>query len=151
MIAPMDTLTRHSAAALITGYQRHISPHKGFSCAYRVLHGSESCSAYIKRSILEQGLIEAISLSRQRFQACKSAHQVLLSRRQTLQATNRSQRRRDRWANDCSSSPDCAGCACDATDCGINSCDGLDCSGVDCNVIDCSVIDCSGVDCCSFG
>ncbi|WP_338027215.1 membrane protein insertion efficiency factor YidD [Trichormus azollae] len=39
----------------IAGYQIHISPHKGFQCAHRVLYGSESCSQYIKRVIAEEG------------------------------------------------------------------------------------------------
>jgi putative component of membrane protein insertase Oxa1/YidC/SpoIIIJ protein YidD len=77
----LDRLSRYTASALITTYQKKISPKKGFSCAHRVLHRSESCSQYIKRIILEQGLIRAIPLSRQRFQACKAASQVLKTRR----------------------------------------------------------------------
>ncbi len=34
------------AIAAITGYQRYLSPYKGFRCAHRVLHQGESCSQY---------------------------------------------------------------------------------------------------------
>jgi Uncharacterized conserved protein len=78
---PLDRLSRQTASALINSYQKHISPKKGFSCAHRVLHGGESCSQYIKRIILKQGLLGAIPLSRQRLQACKAANQVLKARR----------------------------------------------------------------------
>ncbi|WP_242032792.1 membrane protein insertion efficiency factor YidD [Oscillatoria sp. FACHB-1406] len=32
------------AIAAIGVYQRHLSPRKGFACAYRVLHNRDSCS-----------------------------------------------------------------------------------------------------------
>jgi putative component of membrane protein insertase Oxa1/YidC/SpoIIIJ protein YidD len=40
----------------IEAYRKRISPHKGFSCAYRVKHGRCSCSAFglraVKRSLM---------------------------------------------------------------------------------------------------
>jgi putative component of membrane protein insertase Oxa1/YidC/SpoIIIJ protein YidD len=39
------------ALAAIRGYQRFLSPLKGFSCALRVFTGDESCSAYGDRVI----------------------------------------------------------------------------------------------------
>jgi len=60
----LDVLTRRAPCALIAAYQRHISPHKGFHCAYRVQHGGQSCSGYIKRMIHERGLMAAIPISR---------------------------------------------------------------------------------------
>lgn len=75
-----DAATRSLSTQLIKGYQKYISPKKGFSCAYRVLNGRESCSQYVKRQIREQGLVSAIPLIRQRFQACKSASLVLNTR-----------------------------------------------------------------------
>lgn len=68
-----DAATRSLSLKLIEGYQKYISPRKGFSCAYRILYNRESCSQYVKRQIREQGLINAIPLIRQRFLACKSA------------------------------------------------------------------------------
>ncbi|MBW4469874.1 MAG: membrane protein insertion efficiency factor YidD [Stenomitos rutilans HA7619-LM2] len=73
----LDLLTRQTASTFISIYQKQISPRKGFSCAYRVLHRSESCSQYTKRVISEFGIGQAIPLIRQRFQACKAANQTL--------------------------------------------------------------------------
>ncbi|MBW4682365.1 MAG: membrane protein insertion efficiency factor YidD [Microcoleus vaginatus WJT46-NPBG5] len=90
----VDSVTRSSAAALIRGYPKHISPKKGFSCAYRVLHGKESCSEFIKCTILEQGLIEVIPVAKHRLQACKAATQVLKSKIETPDSNKEAQRRR---------------------------------------------------------
>ncbi|CAN1212741.1 hypothetical protein TUMEXPCC7403_21220 [Tumidithrix helvetica PCC 7403] len=72
-----DRVLRDVAIASISGYQRYLSPYKGFSCAHRVLHGSESCSAYTKRQIAEKGLLQGLNLSRSRFYACKQASEIL--------------------------------------------------------------------------
>ncbi len=82
----IDYFTRQATAVLITGYQKHLSPRKGFSCAYRVLHRSESCSQYTKRTILEGGIQQAMPLIQQRFQACKQANQTLKARIERQQA-----------------------------------------------------------------
>lgn len=66
--------------ASISLYQRYLSPIKGFSCAHRLLHKDESCSAYIKRTLQEQDLMTAISMSRQRFHDCYRASQELSSK-----------------------------------------------------------------------
>ena len=76
----LDRLVRYTASALITVYQKQISPRKGFSCAHRVLYGSESCSQYTKRILSEHGVGRALPLIRQRFQDCKAANQVLKAR-----------------------------------------------------------------------
>ncbi len=73
----LDLLTRQTASTFIHLYQKQLSPHKGFSCAYRVLHCSESCSQYTKRAISELGIGQALPLIQQRFQACKAANQTL--------------------------------------------------------------------------
>ncbi len=52
------------AVALISGYQEYISPRKGFSCAYRILHGDESCSHYIKRMFLTSSLVKSEIITR---------------------------------------------------------------------------------------
>lgn len=80
-LSELDHFTRRTASHLITFYQKRLSPYKGFSCAHRVLHRGESCSQYIKRIILEHGLLRARPLIRQRFRACKAANQVLQQRR----------------------------------------------------------------------
>jgi putative component of membrane protein insertase Oxa1/YidC/SpoIIIJ protein YidD len=64
-------------AFLITAYQRHISPHKGFRCAHRAAHGGLSCSAYAKHVLLRRGVVAAISRMRSRFAACAAAAVLL--------------------------------------------------------------------------
>ena len=44
------------AIAAISGYQRFVSPYKGYRCAHRLHHGGESCSQYVKRELQQQGL-----------------------------------------------------------------------------------------------
>ncbi len=73
----LDGSARGAAITCITAYQTHVSPYKGFSCAYRVAYGGESCSAFVKRTIEEQGIGPAISLAQQRFALCRLAAQEL--------------------------------------------------------------------------
>ncbi len=58
------------ALAAIVGYQRYISPVKGFSCAYRVHTGGENCSAYGYRMIERYGVRVGLGLLRRRLDAC---------------------------------------------------------------------------------
>ena len=167
-VTAFDSLTRRSAAALIAGYQRHLSPRKGFDCAYRVLHGGESCSQYIKRTILEVGLIEAVRASRQRLQACKSASLVLRSQMETQEDPEKDRpRRRDRWRDNSGSEfvnavCECPSAGCEAIDCagsvgegcageGCAGWHGIDCGAMDCGAMDCGAVDCSFFDCGSCG
>lgn len=60
-------------------YQKYISPLKGFSCAYGVLHKQGSCSSRIYSIIQnEPGAALLPEISAQ-FRACKQAHRVLSS------------------------------------------------------------------------
>ncbi len=61
----------------ISWYQQNLSPSKGYSCAYRVLHNGESCSCYVKNILSEQNILTAITLSSKRFDACGKAAQIL--------------------------------------------------------------------------
>lgn len=78
--------TRGLAVTAISGYQKFISPHKGFSCAHRVLYGCESCSQYFKQVIAEEGLLTAIANAKGRFQECREANEILKKRREKCQA-----------------------------------------------------------------
>ncbi|RQO55902.1 membrane protein insertion efficiency factor YidD [Paucibacter sp. KBW04] len=62
------------ALCLIRAYQRWLSPHKGFSCAYRVHCGRASCSALGYRVIRRYGCWQGLALLRQRLQLCGLAH-----------------------------------------------------------------------------
>ncbi|MEI6329555.1 MAG: membrane protein insertion efficiency factor YidD [Pseudanabaena sp. ELA645] len=82
-----NAASRGLAVTAISGYQKFISPHKGFSCAHRVLYGCESCSQYFKQVIAEEGIITAIAKSRERFQGCREANEILKKRRSQCKAT----------------------------------------------------------------
>lgn len=73
-----DDITRQAAISSIRAYQKHISPQKGFACAYRILYGS-SCSENIKNIIEEVGLLDAIPLARQQFALCRDAKLIIQS------------------------------------------------------------------------
>ncbi|BCL36425.1 membrane protein insertion efficiency factor YidD [Nostoc sp. MS1] len=169
LISPLDSFTRKIGIVVIAGYQKHISPHKGFVCAHRVLHGGESCSAYIKRVISEEGLIAGWGKSHTRFQACKQANLTLQAsqiKRRVLQIENsepseqseteteenqQSKRSRQKsassYSSDSSCGDSCSDCS-DIPDCSfLADCASLDCSGADCGSLDCSHADCSSLDC----
>jgi putative component of membrane protein insertase Oxa1/YidC/SpoIIIJ protein YidD len=83
---PISTTIRRRpgpAAALallaIRGYQRWLSPLKGFRCAHAVLHGGPGCSGYAASAIHAHGLIGALGAIRQRFRDCRAAYEVLKS------------------------------------------------------------------------
>ena len=81
-----NAASRGLAVTAISGYQKFISPHKGFSCAHRVLYGCESCSQYFKQVIAEEGIITAIANARGRFQECREANEILKKRRSQCKA-----------------------------------------------------------------
>jgi putative component of membrane protein insertase Oxa1/YidC/SpoIIIJ protein YidD len=62
------------ALAAIRGYQRWISPHKGFCCALRALTGGDSCSAYGYRVIARFGLRRGLGLLERRLELCGHVH-----------------------------------------------------------------------------
>ena len=75
----MATIPSYSFAALITAYQRFVSPHKGFCCAHRALNEGASCSQAIKRIVLRHGVLASWPHIRARFEACRTAYLVLLA------------------------------------------------------------------------
>lgn len=85
----ISTAPRFGFAWAIGLYQTHLSPHKGFVCAHRVLHRGESCSQYAKRVVLSEGVRRAVMQTLGRFQDCKAAYQALLAKRE--------ERRESKW------------------------------------------------------
>jgi len=77
----LSTASRGLAVTAISGYQKFISPHKGFACAHRVLYGCESCSQYFKQVIAEEGIFIAIANAKGRFQECHEANEIIKKRR----------------------------------------------------------------------
>lgn len=83
----INRLPSQLAAAAIRGYQRWISPYKGFRCAHRVLHRGRSCSQFALDEILSRGVLAALPAIRSQFFECRDAAIRLKSARQAL-ATN---------------------------------------------------------------
>ena len=65
---------RRAVLAAIRGYQRYISPHKGFCCAYRKHTGRASCSALGYRVVQRYGILSGLVLIRRRMFLCGVAH-----------------------------------------------------------------------------
>ncbi len=112
------------ALHLIRWYQRHLSPRKGYACAYRVVYGGSGCSGVGYRLIRRYGAVSGYLLLRKRLARC---HFVAVQQRQI-----------QRWAQyqrgDCV--PDCIVPDCndiriprfnhycwDVIDCGVNMCE----------------------------
>jgi putative component of membrane protein insertase Oxa1/YidC/SpoIIIJ protein YidD len=74
LLSLLDSSLRSVAIATIGGYQRHLSPRKGYSCSHRIVYGGASCSEYVKQTLADKSLFETTLLSRQRFRECNIAH-----------------------------------------------------------------------------
>jgi putative component of membrane protein insertase Oxa1/YidC/SpoIIIJ protein YidD len=149
-ISVFGSVGRQISVAAITQYQKHISPHKGFSCAHRILYGGESCSQYIKRVIVQEGLRGAIVKSRIRFQACSQANEILRSQiEDSTEETPDKKRRGHNCIEDKVRQSDCNRSNCDG---GCDCIEGLaDLATCDCSALDCGAADCSSLDCGSCG
>jgi putative component of membrane protein insertase Oxa1/YidC/SpoIIIJ protein YidD len=109
-------LAKRLALLAIALYQRHLSPRKGYGCAYRLCTGRRGCSAFGARAIRVHGVRGGVALLRERMALCASA---AASRHRAPLAAVRAQR------GSCDA-------PCDVPDCG--ACDGADhcdCSGCD--------------------
>ncbi|NJM71964.1 MAG: membrane protein insertion efficiency factor YidD [Scytonema sp. RU_4_4] len=82
-ISRCQPLAKSIAINSIIAYQKHISPHKGFSCPHRLLHGGDSCSNYVKRMLSERSFIEAVKSSFPRFKDCAKASEILKTKNST--------------------------------------------------------------------
>ena len=110
---------RRLALAAIGVYQRHVSPYKGFCCAYRAHTGGASCSTLGARVIRRHGLFTGVVLLRQRLKRCGEVHrQFHLPGPRPLAAQR----------GDCDVGCDAPGDGCDACDVfdGCDGCDGCD-------------------------
>jgi putative component of membrane protein insertase Oxa1/YidC/SpoIIIJ protein YidD len=150
-----DTFGRNICVACISGYQKYLSPHKGFACAHRLLYGEESCSQYIKKVVAREGIRVAIEKSRVRFQECKQASQVLRAHRlnsrfkmssETSEEGQKANKRKKYIDNRCADGMtdvcDCIEPGCEVVDCAFTDYSGLDCSFPDCSGLDCNILDC---------
>lgn len=58
----------------ITVYQRYLSPHKGFCCAYHHHTGRPSCSELGLRAVRRYGVLAGFAVLRERLYRCGVAH-----------------------------------------------------------------------------
>ncbi len=86
------------ALGAIWGYQRWLSPRKGYRCAYGALHGGTGCSGFAKAVIQREGLWRAVPLVRARFADCAAAAVTLQSRAARGDDGQEDERRADRRA-----------------------------------------------------
>jgi uncharacterized protein len=104
------------ALAGIGLYQRHISPYKGFRCAYGAEGNTKSCSAFGRHVFGKYDVATATALLKRRFEACRGAY---LRFKETAEARKAKWRARRKEALD--TVGDCAGQGgCDA--CDVGSC-----------------------------
>ncbi|WP_229463759.1 membrane protein insertion efficiency factor YidD [Massilia sp. 9I] len=97
-------------------YQRHLSPLKGFSCAYRVATGGASCSAYGYRAIERHGLLAGLALLDRRLQRCGEVHRDRIAGSAPARNPLLHYQRGD----------------CDCGGCDVGDLPGCDCGGGDC-------------------
>ena len=74
---PLLTAPRRAADRAIAGYQRHLSPRKGYTCAHLVAHGGRSCSAAVRDIVARRGLLRGAAPTIARFYACYQAAALL--------------------------------------------------------------------------
>ncbi|MGY4831227.1 membrane protein insertion efficiency factor YidD [Sphaerotilaceae bacterium SBD11-9] len=116
---------RAALLAAICFYQRHLSPLKGFGCAYRVHTGRASCSALGYRAVRRHGVFTGLGLIRERTRRCGAIH-----RRHHAVAALHSQR-------------GVCDVGCDLPSCDLPDCD-LGCDRPGGNLLNCC--DCGGCD-----
>lgn len=114
------------ALRLIGLYQKHLSPKKGYGCAYRVHVGGTGCSGFGKRVIEKRGFFLGLVLLRRRLSKC--AWHAEQQTPQTLLPRNLALRGQGGFV-------DCGGC--DAPGCDVPSCDVPSCHMPDCDIPSC--------------
>ena len=68
----------------IKAYRKFISPYKGWKCAHAHIYGGHSCSDYGLVVIEEQGVLQGVSLLRERFKECSSASVIYKKHRASI-------------------------------------------------------------------
>lgn len=76
----LDLSVRRLVIDSINAYQKFLSPHKGFACPHRLLHGGASCSEHIKDALGKQDIGRAAKAALQQFDACAEAGRTLRRR-----------------------------------------------------------------------
>lgn len=101
-------ITRFLATRAIRGYQKWISPHKGFCCAHHVMNGDGTCSQYGLVVFEEHPFFDAWRRLRERFDECREANATYHA---MTDEERRKKRRQQQGSNDSSSSGSDCGCS----------------------------------------
>jgi putative component of membrane protein insertase Oxa1/YidC/SpoIIIJ protein YidD len=115
----------------IRDYQLYISPHKGFSCAYRKLHGGSSCSGYFREIVATEGLTKSLYLFPNRLTEWKEAFLILQSQQSTSSKEGKKK-------YDCCDMLAGNFSSCDLDNCNCDTNDGGDCGSCDGGSYDCN-------------
>lgn len=99
----------------IRGYQRFISPHKGFCCAHAQLYQGHSCSQAVLQIVDTQGLWSGRQAIKQQFQACQQAYNVLQSR--TKKRKNKTNQKAKKQSSKREEACDCGSDVLDSIEC----------------------------------
>ena len=121
----MSGIGRFLALAAIRGYQRWLSPYKGYSCAFRAATGGESCSAYGHRVIGRFGLRRGLGLLDRRLALCGHVHRRMRPDAPPAAAPMMRYRQQGHCDVPCDS-PGCDGPGCHGPDCHGPGCHGPD-------------------------
>lgn len=112
-------------------YQTHLSPHKGYRCAYSLEKGGPGCSGAVLRILEEDGLIRGWTAIQRRFDECSDS------------AKERARRSKQKKKNGNGSGNSCYGAedaceliscrsgkntGCDTPSCDVPSCDAPSCT-----------------------
>lgn len=79
-------ISDQTALTLISGYQRHLSPIKGFKCAAGQVYGNATCSAAIKAIVQHQGLVAGLPAIQQQIMSCHAAAKQIKANPNQFQA-----------------------------------------------------------------
>lgn len=104
-------MLRLAGLAFINGYQRYLSPRKGYRCAYGVLHQDGTCSSIGKNLMREHGVLGFFRLMPTQFAACKAAALAL------RQDDAERRARRETMLDRCATSLDVGELGCEAISC----------------------------------
>ncbi|MDO4877780.1 MAG: membrane protein insertion efficiency factor YidD [Neisseria sp.] len=77
----ISSLPARLVLLLIRGYQRYVSPRKGYGCPYRLYYGGSGCSGAGYRLIRRYGLFKGWLCLNRRFDHCSHAAALLRKQR----------------------------------------------------------------------
>ena len=127
-------MLKYAGAALIRAYQRHLSPRKGYRCAFGALHGAGTCSSIGLDIMEQQGFWAFWRKMPLQFEACRAAASALNEETEEQRKKRKQGLQEEKRKRDCS---------------GFDDCD-LPCSGTDIAIFE-GIGSCAETDGCEFG